>query len=142
MGFLDKISDYFTNDIAIDLGTANTLIYEKGRGVVLNEPSYIAIRYQGDRKIPVAYGAEAKAMMGRTPDDVKVIRPIRTGVIADFEAARMMLEHFLGRVRKQLKLLIKPRVIVGVPSGITEVEKKAIRETVATIAREVRCDCL
>ena len=125
-------------DLAIDLGTANTLVYEKGAGVLLNEPSIVALDTTGNRKRPVAFGAEAKVMLGRTPEGVKVIRPIRTGVIADFEVAGMMLEHFLSKVRKKTKSIFRPRVIVGVPSGITEVEKRAIRESVAPVAREVK----
>ncbi|RIL10076.1 MAG: rod shape-determining protein [Proteobacteria bacterium] len=125
-------------DLAIDLGTANTLIYEQGRGIVLNEPSIVALRQEGNRKIPVAFGAEAKVMLGRTPDGVKVIRPVRTGVIADFEVAGLMLSHFLSKARKKSHSLLKPRVIVGVPSGITEVEKRAIRESIEGAAREVK----
>ncbi len=128
----------FARDIAIDLGTANTLVHEKGQGIVLNEPSVVAIRYDGSRKIPVAFGAEAKSMLGRTPEGVKVVRPVRTGVIADFEVAGMMLSHFLGKARKKSKSLVKPRIIVGVPSGITEVEKRAIRDSIEEEAREVR----
>lgn len=129
----------FARDLAIDLGTANTLIYEKGKGIVLNEPSIVAIRFDGNQKVPVAFGTEAKAMLGRTPDGVKVIRPVRTGVIADFEAAGMMLKHFITQVRKRSRAIFnKPKVIVGVPSNITEVEKRAIREAVEPQAREVR----
>ena len=124
-------------DLAIDLGTANTLIYEKGKGIVLNEPSIVALRYEGSRKEPVAFGAEAKVMLGRTPEGVKVIRPVRTGVIADFEVAAMMLGHFLSRVRKKSFGLWRPRVMVGVPSGITEVEKRAIKESIEGQVREV-----
>lgn len=125
-------------DLAIDLGTANTLIYEKERGLVLNEPSIVALRVDGKRKIPVAFGAEAKVMLGRTPEGVKVIRPVRTGVIADFEATGMMLHHFLTRVIKSSFTMLKPRVIVGVPSGITEVEERAIKDSIEGAAREVR----
>lgn len=124
-------------DLAIDLGTANTLIYEKGRGIMLNEPSIVAVRQDGNRKQAVAFGAEAKAMLGRTPEGVKVIRPVRTGVIADFEVAAMMLWHFLGTVRKRSRAFLSPRVMVGVPSSITEVEKRAIREAIEPQAREV-----
>lgn len=124
-------------DIAIDLGTANTLIYEKGNGIVLNEPSIVALRYDGQRKQPVAFGAEAKVMLGRTPEGVKVVRPVRTGVIADFEVAGMMLSHFLAKARRKSRALLKPRVMVGVPSGITEVEKRAIRDSIEGEAREV-----
>lgn len=125
-------------DLAIDLGTANTLMYEKGRGIVLNEPSIVAVEFDGQRKRAVAYGAEAKVMLGRTPQGVKVIRPVRTGVIADFEVAAMMLKHFLHKARERSKALLKPRVIVGVPSGITEVEDRAIRESIEPEARDVK----
>lgn len=129
---------FVARDLAIDLGTANTLMYEKGGGIVLNEPSIVAIRYEGQKKEAVAYGSEAKLMLGRTPEGVKVIRPVRTGVIADFEVAGMMMRHFLGDVRRRTRSLFKPRVIVGVPSGITEVEKRAIKEAIEGEAREVR----
>ncbi len=129
---------FVARDLAIDLGTANTLIYEKGTGIVLNEPSIVAVKTSGERKEPVAYGAEAKMMLGRTPEGVKVIRPVRTGVIADFEVAGMMLDNFLGKARKNSRAVFRPRIIVGVPSGITEVEKRAIRDSVANSAREVK----
>jgi rod shape-determining protein MreB len=129
---------FVARDVAIDLGTANTLIYEQGTGIVLNEPSIVAIRMDGQRKQAVAFGAEAKAMLGRTPEGVKVIRPVRTGVIADFEVAGMMLSHFLAKARRKSKSLLRPRVIVGVPSGITEVEKRAIRDSIEGEAREVK----
>lgn len=125
-------------DLAIDLGTANTLIYEKGKGIVLNEPSIVAVKMSGNTKQAVAYGAEAKAMLGRTPDGVKVIRPVRTGVIADFEAAGIMIGHFLAQVRKKSTSLLAPRVVVGVPSNITEVEKRAIRDAIERQARDVK----
>lgn len=128
----------FAKDLAIDLGTANTLIYEKSRGIVLNEPSMVALKVVGGKRSPVAYGAEAKAMLGKTPEGVEVIRPVRTGVIADFEVASMMLRHFISQVRALSWAMIKPRVMVGVPCGITEVEKRAIREAVQDQAREVR----
>lgn len=125
-------------DLAIDLGTANTLIYEKGSGVVLNEPSIVALKQDGNRRQSVAFGAEAKMMLGRTPGGVRVIRPVRTGVIADFEVAAMMLRHFLGQVRRCSFALLKPKIMVGVPSGITEVEKRAIRESIEGRARDVK----
>ncbi len=128
----------FAKDLAIDLGTANTLIYEKSRGVVLNEPSMVALKIVGGKRTPVAYGSEAKAMLGKTPEGVEVIRPVRTGVIADFEVASLMLRHFISQVRALSWAMIKPRVMVGVPCGITEVEKRAIREAVQDQAREVR----
>ncbi|MFO0417554.1 MAG: rod shape-determining protein, partial [Pseudomonadota bacterium] len=126
----------FARDLAIDLGTANTLIYEKGRGIVLNEPSMVALKEVNGKRQPVAFGAEAKAMLGKTPEGVEVIRPVRTGVIADFEVASLMLRQFISRVRAQSWSLIKPRVMVGVPCAITEVEKRAIREAVQDQARE------
>lgn len=125
-------------DLAIDLGTANTIVYEKGKGIILNESSIIAVKQQGSTRVPVAFGSEAKVMLGRTPDGVKVIRPVRTGVIADFEAAGLMLGHFISRVRKESLSLLNPRVVVGVPSGITEVEKRAIRDAIDRQAREVK----
>jgi rod shape-determining protein MreB and related proteins len=129
---------FFARDLAIDLGTANTLIYEKGTGIVLNEPSLVALRYEGSKKVPVAVGTEAKPMLGRTPEGVKVIRPIRTGVIADFEAAAFMINHFLARVRARKRSIMKPRIMVGVPSGITEVERRAIHQSIGSQARDVR----
>jgi len=139
---MTKIKDFMmrflARDLAIDLGTANTLIYEKGRGVVLNEPSMVALRNVAGRREPVAFGSEAKVMLGKTPEGVYVIRPVRTGVIADFEVASMMLKHFISKVRSRSWAAWKPRVMVGVPCGITEVEKRAIREAIEEQAREVR----
>lgn len=130
---------FIARDIAIDLGTANTLVYVKGAGIVLNEPSIVALRQKGNRPEPVAFGMEAKSMLGRTPDYLQVIRPIRTGVIADFAVAGMMLKYFLSKVRQKSISLLKPRhVIIGVPSGITEVEKRAIRDTVISEANDIR----
>lgn len=129
---------FLARNLAIDLGTANTLIYEEGRGIILNEPSVVALRTDRQKKEPVAFGAEAKAMQGRTPEGVEVIRPVRTGVISNFEVAGMMLNHFLQKVSKNSKSLFKPVVIVGVPSGITEVEKRAIRDALQSGAREVK----
>lgn len=129
---------FVARDLAIDLGTANTLIYEKDAGIVLNEPSIVALRYDGNRKEPVAFGAEAKVMLGRTPEGVRVIRPVRTGVIADFEVAAMMLKYFLGQVSRKSWSIWRPRVIVGIPSGITEVEKRAIKESIEGKAGEIK----
>jgi rod shape-determining protein MreB and related proteins len=129
---------FVARDLAIDLGTANTLIYEEGSGIVLNEPSIVAVKQDGQRKHAVAFGAEAKLMLGRTPEGVKVIRPVRTGVIADFEVAGMMLKHFLSKSRRKSFAFLKPRIIVGVPSGITEVEKRAIKDSIEGEAREVK----
>jgi len=128
----------FSNDLAIDLGTANTLIYVKGRGIVTNEPSIVVVQSngRGPRKI-LAVGAEAKNMFGRTPEGVQAIRPMRDGVIADFEVTEEMLRFFIQKATKK-KSLMKPRVIVCVPFGITEVEKRAVRESTESAgAREV-----
>lgn len=122
-------------DIAIDLGTANTLIQVKGTGVVLNEPSVVALDRSGRL---VAAGLEAKRMIGRTPHGVVAVRPMRDGVIADVDGVEAMLRHYLGRVLEHRLLRTRPRVIVGVPSGITELERRAVRQAVlAAGAREV-----
>jgi rod shape-determining protein MreB and related proteins len=114
-------------DIAIDLGTANTLVYVKGRGIVLNEPSVVAIRTSKSRKQVIAVGNEAKQMLGRTPEQIEAIRPLRDGVIADFEVAQDMIKHFIGKVHHR-RGLIHPQIIICVPSGSTSVERRAIRE--------------
>ena len=133
--FLDSLLGYFTNDISIDLGTANTLIYVKGRGIVLNEPSVAALD-KATGKI-IAVGAEAKSMLGRTPDEIVAIRPMKDGVIADFETTESLLRELMNKVQKR-KLFIRPRIMVCVPSGITEVEKRAVRDSAAAAgAREV-----
>ncbi len=129
----------FSPDIAIDLGTANTLVYTKGRGICLNEPSMVAIREDGSQRRVVAIGAEAKKMLGRTPEGIKVLRPMRAGVIADFETAGTMLDYFLRAAEQKRFSLIKPRIVVGIPASITEVEKRAIRDSGQNVgAREVR----
>lgn len=128
----------FSNDLAIDLGTANTLIYVKGRGIVTNEPSIVVVQTngRGPRKV-LAVGAEAKSMFGRTPEGVQAVRPMKDGVIADFEVTEEMLRFFIQKATKK-KSLMKPRVIVCVPFGITEVEKRAVRESTESAgAREV-----
>ena len=126
--------DWFSNDIAIDLGTANTLIYVKGRGIVVNEPSVVAVS-KHDHVI-VAIGKEAREMVGRTPDEIVTIRPLKDGVIADFEATEDMLRSFIKRV--QTNRFVHPRIVVSVPSGITEVEKRAVRDSAEHAgAREV-----
>jgi rod shape-determining protein MreB and related proteins len=125
-------------DLAIDLGTANTLIYSRNRGIVCNEPSVVALRCdtRGVRKV-LAVGSEAKAMLGRAPGSVMVARPLSDGVIADFEAAREMLRHFIRRVRKR-RFLFRPRVVISVPPEISAVEKRAVRESAESAgAREV-----
>lgn len=116
----------FSNDMGIDLGTANTLVHVKGQGIVLSEPSVVAVQAATGKVLAV--GAEAKRMLGRTPGDVVAIRPMRDGVIADFETVEKMIRYFINRVHKR-KTFVRPRVVVGVPSGITEVEKRAVRES-------------
>ncbi len=129
----------FANDLAIDLGTANTLIYQKGHGVVCNEPSVVAVQndsISGKRKV-VAVGTEAKNMLGRTPESITAIRPVREGVIADFEITEQMLRHLIRKVHNR-RSLVRPRIIICVPHGITEVEKRAVRESAESAgAREV-----
>lgn len=133
--FLKSISERFSNDVAIDLGTCSTLIYVKGKGIQLREPSIVAID-ETDHHI-VAVGDEAKKMVGRTPEGIKAIRPMKDGVIADFATVKIMLKTYIEMVQKK-KLFVRPRVIVCVPSGITEVEKRAVRDSVeATGAREI-----
>jgi rod shape-determining protein MreB len=134
----DFILGKFSNNLAIDLGTANTLVYMKGKGIVLNEPSVVAISKdsRGSKKV-LAVGLEAKKMLGRTPGNIVAIRPMREGVIADFDITEAMLRHFIHRVHKR-RSLVRPRIIVAIPSGITQVERRTVRETVkAAGAREI-----
>ena len=135
----DYLFGLFSNDLAIDLGTANTLIYQKGRGVVCNEPSVVAVQNDGSRRKRrvVAVGSEAKMMLGRTPGSITAIRPMKDGVIADFEMAEEMLRHLIRKVHNR-RTLVRPRIIICVPHGITEVEKRAVRESAESAgAREV-----
>ncbi len=133
--FFDNIASLFSNDIAIDLGTANTLVYRKGVGIVIDEPSVVAISVDGKRII--AIGEDAKDMLGKNPEEVKIIKPLQDGVIADFQVTELMLRNLILRAQKK-RLLIKPRVLVCVPSGITEVEKRAVRDSaIHAGAREV-----
>lgn len=118
----------FSNDMAIDLGTANTLVYVKGRGIVLNEPSVVAIQNKGGKKIVKAVGDEAKEMLGRTPGDIEAIRPMRDGVIADFDVAENMIKHFIRKVHNR-RSFANPKIIICVPSGATAVERRAIQES-------------
>jgi len=136
--FLDPILGWFSNDLAIDLGTANTLVYVKGKGIVLSEPSVVAVRKNDrDRSRVLAVGREAKMMLGRTPGNIVAIRPMKDGVIADFEITEAMLRHFIRKVHNR-RSLIRPRIIICVPSGITPVEKRAVRESAQSAgAREV-----
>lgn len=134
----DSLLGFFSNDLAIDLGTANTLIYVKGRGIVCSEPSVVAVRRDshGEKKV-LAVGKEAKEMLGRTPGNVEAIRPMKDGVIADFEITEAMLRFFIRKVHNR-KTLVRPRIIVCIPFGITEVEKRAVRESAESAgAREV-----
>jgi rod shape-determining protein MreB len=131
----DRWLSLFTSDMAIDLGTANTLVFMKGRGIVLNEPSVVAVEKATNRVIAV--GRKAKGMLGRTPDEIFAIRPLQNGVISDFEKAEDMLREFIGMVDRK-KFLVRPRIIVSVPSGLTEVERRAVRDSALSAgAREV-----
>lgn len=135
---LDAFLGVFSNDLAIDLGTANTLVYVKGKGIVSNEPSVVAVSSnpRDNRKI-VAIGSEAKNMCGRTPKGITAIRPMKDGVIADFEITEEMLRYFIQKAHNR-KALVRPRVIICVPFGITEVEKRAVKESAESAgAREV-----
>lgn len=125
---LNYLLGLFSNDLAIDLGTASTLIYVKGKGIVINEPSVVAVKKDGRGKRVLAVGREAKAMLGRTPGNISAIRPLKDGVIADFEITEQMLKYFIAKVHNR-RLFVRPRIIVGVPSGITQVEKRAVRES-------------
>jgi rod shape-determining protein MreB len=135
---LDPILGMFSDDLAIDLGSANTLVYVKGKGVVCTEPSVVAVHKdsRGVRKV-VAVGQEAKEMLGRTPGNIEAIRPVKEGAIADFEITEAMLRHFIRKAHRR-KTLVRPRIIVCVPVGISEVERRAVRESaVSAGAREV-----
>ncbi|NEP51989.1 MAG: rod shape-determining protein [Moorea sp. SIO3C2] len=122
--------------MGIDLGTANTLVYVSGKGIVLQEPSVVAI--DQDDNLPIAVGEEAKKMLGRTPGNVVALRPLRDGVIADFDTAELMLKHFIQRVNEG-KALVSPRIVIGIPSGVTGVERRAVMEAALQAgAREVR----
>jgi rod shape-determining protein MreB len=133
--FFHKILGFFSNDLAIDLGTANTLVFVKGKGIVCNEPSVVVLRK--DDKKPVAVGAEAKRMLGKTPANIIAIRPMKDGVIADFDATGEMLKYFITKVHNR-RSFVSPRVIIGVPSGITQVEQRAVKDAAQVSgAREV-----
>jgi len=134
----DALWGLFSTDLAIDLGTANTVVYVKGKGIVSSEPSVVAIQKdsRGDRRI-LAVGREAKEMLGRTPGSISAIRPMKDGVIADFEITGEMLRYFIAKVHNR-KALLRPRVVISVPSGITPVEKRAVRESAQSAgAREI-----
>ena len=134
----DFILGKFSNDLAVDLGTANTLVYVRGKGIVLREPSVVAVHRdsRGIKKV-LAVGAEAKLMLGKTPGNIEAIRPMKGGVIADFDITEAMLRHFIQRVHNR-RTLIRPRIIVSIPSGVTQVERRAVKETAESAgAREV-----
>ncbi len=136
---LGSLFSFFSNDLAIDLGTANTLIYVKNEGIVCNEPSVVAVQHKNERggKKVLAVGSEAKKMLGRTPGSIVAIRPLKDGVIADFEITEAMLRYFIRKVQNRHSF-VRPRIIIGVPFGITEVEKRAVRESATSAgAREV-----
>ncbi len=135
---LKKILDYFTNDLAIDLGTANTLVYARDRGIIINEPSVVAIHRnaRGQTRV-LAVGKEAKDMLGRTPGSIQAIRPLKDGVIADFEVTQQMLKYFITKASER-RAFIRPRIIICIPFGITQVEKRAVKESAQSAgAREV-----
>src|SRR5438034_3613565 len=124
-----------SNDIGIDLGTANTLVYVKDHGIVLREPSVVAVQVGTSHVLAV--GDEAKRMLGRTPGNIVAIRPLKDGVIADFEITEAMLRHFIAKVHNRRKM-VRPRIVICVPNGITEVEKRAVKESAESAgAREV-----
>jgi rod shape-determining protein MreB len=135
---LNRILGWFSSDLAIDLGTANTLVYANGKGIVVSEPSVVAVTKDGRGPDKVrAVGREAKEMLGRTPGNIVAIRPMKDGVIADFEITEAMLRYFIMRVHNRTTM-VRPRIVVAVPSGITEVEKRAVRESAMSAgAREV-----
>jgi rod shape-determining protein MreB len=131
----DSLVGFFSSDLAVDLGTANTVVFVRGKGIVLREPSVVAIH--NDTKEVLAVGSEAKQMLGRTPGNIVAIRPMRDGVIANFEVTEAMIKYFIRKVHNR-KTLVRPRVVIGVPSGITQVEKRAVRDSAESAgAREV-----
>lgn len=139
LNLFKAIRGLFSNDLSIDLGTANTLIYTKDIGIVLNEPSVVAIRESRGQKTVVAVGHEAKKMLGRTPGNIRAIRPLSEGVIADFQVTEKMLQHFIAKVHEQRFIKPSPRVLVCVPCRSTQVERRAIRESVLGAgARDVK----
>ncbi len=136
---LKKLRGVFSNDLSIDLGTANTLIYVRDKGIVLDEPSVVAIRIHNGQKTIEAVGTEAKRMLGRTPGNITAIRPLKDGVIADFQVTEKMLQHFIAKVHESKFIRPSPRVLVCVPCMSTQVERRAIRESALSAgAREVR----
>lgn len=135
---LKNIRGLFSRDLSIDLGTANTLIYVRGEGIVLNEPSVVAIRQHNNTKIVAAVGADAKRMLGRTPGNITAIRPLKDGVIADFQVCEKMLKHFIAKVHQNSFIRPSPRVLICVPGKATAVERRAIKESALSAgARDV-----
>ena len=127
----------FSLDIGIDLGTANTLVYVRGKGIVINEPSWVAVEKR--TRQPVAIGAQAKEMVGRTPANLSVIRPMRDGVISEFEITQAMLSYFIGRAHQQTIVpFLRPRIVIGIPCDSTDVERRAVYDAeITTDAREI-----
>ncbi len=133
--FINSVMGWMSSDMAIDLGTANTLVYVKGKGIVLNEPSVVAISSKTGKVLSI--GADAKRMFGRTPGNVSTIRPIKDGVISDFDYTKEMLKYFIQRIHNR-KSFMRPKIIIGVPSGITQVEQRAVKDAaVSSGARDV-----
>ncbi len=133
-----RLFSLFSNDLAIDLGTANTVVYVPHRGIVLNEPSVVAVKANTNQVL--AAGRYAKEMLGKTPESIIACRPLREGVIANFELAESMLRHFIGEVHDNRRMIVSPRMVIGVPSGITQVERRAVEDTARQAgAREVFC---
>ena len=138
MSIFGKIAQIWSQDMAIDLGTANTLVVLKGQGVVLNEPSVVAVVDNKGKKSVLAVGDEAKTMLGRTPGNIQAIRPLRDGVIADFIVTEEMIKHFIKKVHKRSSFA-NPRILICVPTGSTPVERKAIQDSaLAAGARRVQ----
>ena len=129
MSFFSKLFKFSSRNMAIDLGTANTLVYVKGEGIILNEPSVVAIRNNNNQKSVAAVGIDAKRMLGRTPGNITAIRPLKDGVIADFLVTEKMLKYFIAKVHENAFIRPSPRVLVCVPCKSTEVERRAIRES-------------
>ncbi|NPA81776.1 MAG: rod shape-determining protein, partial [Epsilonproteobacteria bacterium] len=135
---LDQIAGFFSNDMSIDLGTANTIVLVKGKGIVINEPSVVAVMKNkyGKQKI-LAVGHEAKEMVGKTPGNIEAIRPMKDGVIADFDITEKMIRYFIEKSHER-KSFLRPRIIICVPYGLTQVERKAVKESAMSAgAREV-----
>src|SRR5688572_18571523 len=134
---LNALFGLLSRDIGIDLGTANTLVLVRGKGIVINEPSVVAINRRTKRVLAV--GAEAKRMVGRTPSNIVAIRPLKDGVISDFDVTERMLRYFIERVHEQVTMIPRPRLVIGIPSGVPEVERRAVYEAAMSAgARETR----